>query len=75
MQGFEKSGTNLLVVFVTDEHFDRETILEMQSDISRISVEGGLMIIRYRETYKDGFWHKSRDQIAKAFDRIKSCIA
>lgn len=33
------------------------------------------MIIRYRETYDADFWHKGRDQIAKAFDRVKSCIA
>ena len=33
------------------------------------------MIIRYRETFDYKFRHKNRDQIVKAFERVKSAIA
>ena len=55
--GLLKMGTtpeenpNILVVFVTDEQPDNKTITEMQETLSQVCHQGGIMILRYRETY------------------------
>ena len=60
---------------MTDEQPDRDTITTMEKNIGEMCAQGGLMIIRYRETFDYEFRHKSRDQIVKAFERVKSTIS
>ena len=47
----------------------------MQETIRELCHQGGIMIIRYCETSNYTSKHKNRDQIYKAFQRIKSTIA
>ena len=54
-------NVNILVVFVTDDTPEKETINMMTEAIKQNCSQGGLMIIRYRETFSFASKHNSRD--------------
>lgn len=66
--------TSILIVYVTDETPEEDTINTMKKTICKVCSHGGLLIIRNKETL--GYFSKSknRDQIIKALQRIKSMI-
>lgn len=68
-------STNLLIVYVTDEQPDRDTINTLKQTIREVCAQGGLLVLRYRETFNYAGKSKQRDLIEKALQRIKSTIA
>ena len=68
-------NTNILIVYVTDETPERDTLNSMRETIRKVCSRGGLMIIRYRETFNYVSKARNRDLIIKALQRIKSMVA